>query len=104
VLQLISSIFEYAVAEEICEHSPCQGLSKTLSARRLRIELGNRHIRDELIGYIDPAPPARVEREIMTLPDTHAVYGIEVETISRLHIERVVPGVDVSDDAIHPEH
>jgi hypothetical protein len=36
VLQLISSIFEYAVAEEICEHSRCQGLSKTLSARPTR--------------------------------------------------------------------
>jgi hypothetical protein len=32
----IGSIFEYAVAEEICEHSPCQGLSKTLSARPTR--------------------------------------------------------------------
>lgn len=36
VLQLISSIFDYAVAEEICEHSPCQGLSKTLAARTKR--------------------------------------------------------------------
>lgn len=34
VLQLIRWIFEYAIVEEICEHSPCLGLSKTLSALR----------------------------------------------------------------------
>jgi hypothetical protein len=33
VLQLIRSIFDYAIAEEVCEHSPCLGLSKTLWAR-----------------------------------------------------------------------
>lgn len=36
VLQLIRSIFDFAIAEEICEHSPCLGLSKTLSARPTR--------------------------------------------------------------------
>lgn len=36
VLQLCSGIFEYAIAEEICKHSPCIGLSKTLPARPTR--------------------------------------------------------------------
>src|SRR5687768_3120489 len=45
----------------------------------------------------------RIEREL-TLPDTYAVHGIEVETIARLHTERVIPGSNVSDHTIHPEH
>jgi integrase len=36
VLQLCRSIFEYAIAEEICEHTPCNGLSKTLLPRSKR--------------------------------------------------------------------
>jgi hypothetical protein len=34
----------------------------------------------------------------------HAVYGIEVETICGFHAEGVVPGVDVPDDTVLPEH
>src|SRR5687768_13133153 len=54
-------------------------------------------------GHLDRKCDHRIEREL-TLPDTYAVHGIEVEAISRLHTERLVPGVDVSDDTIHPEH
>ena len=36
VLQLCRAIFEYAIAEEICEHTPCNGLSKTLLPRPTR--------------------------------------------------------------------
>jgi integrase len=36
VLQLCRAIFEYAIAEEICEHTPCNGLSKTLLPRSKR--------------------------------------------------------------------
>ena len=38
------------------------------------------------------------------LPDAYPVAWIEVETISRLDVERFIPGVDVADDAIDPEH
>jgi integrase len=36
VLQLCRAIFEYAIAEEICEHTPCNGLSKMLLPRSKR--------------------------------------------------------------------
>ena len=36
MLQLCKAIFEYANAEELCEHSPCTGLSKTLLPRPTR--------------------------------------------------------------------
>lgn len=36
VLQLCSAIFEFAIAEEICDRTPCLGLSKTLPARPTR--------------------------------------------------------------------
>ena len=33
VLQLCSSIFDFAVVEELCDHNPCVGLSKVLPER-----------------------------------------------------------------------
>jgi integrase len=36
VLQLVRALFEYANAEEICKHNPCNGLSKALPPRLTR--------------------------------------------------------------------
>jgi hypothetical protein len=36
VLQLVRALFEYANAEEICEHKLCNGLSKALPPRPTR--------------------------------------------------------------------
>src|SRR6185503_20151964 len=33
-------------------------------------------------------------------PDVHALIRREIELVARLHVERLVPGVDVPDDAV----
>ena len=45
----------------------------------------------KLSGYLDSAG---------TSPDSRAVLIREIKFIARLHVERLVPGIDVSNDAV----
>src|SRR5438552_382107 len=36
------------------------------------------------------------------LPDVHPLLGRQIELVAGLHVERLIPGVDVPHDAVHP--
>src|SRR5205085_11752570 len=36
------------------------------------------------------------------LPDMDSLIGRQVQLVARLYVERLVPGVDIADDAVHP--
>ena len=56
---------------------------------------------NEVTGYAKIVEPARkpapeMPRYCSRLPDPHALVGRQIQRLSRLHIERRVPGVDVA--------